>query len=638
MGWFSAMIERRTVRTWTVLAIVGTLAMAMIAFVGIASANPSCTNSLVNSDFEIDPSANLKVDGATLCIDWLAGGSGSNLRLGVFAKADKPSGAGDDSFGQGTKEDTSQPTIVDGSIPPNKSDLKNFGVYKESNANGKFLELFWTRINSPQGTTNMDFELNKLFCDPTATPTNCANNSHQPPETPLRSVGDKLITYDLSKGGTVPTISIRTWNGTQWGTPTVISGGTGGQPCNTPAPGNNCALGSVNTSGISAADAGGVGPLDPYTFGEASIDFKALFSGVSGCGKFGSAYLKSRSSDSFTSELKDFIAPEAVTITNCTNITTKLSAESITPGQQVTDSSTLENATPTAGGSVTYKVYTNDTCTNLFANAGTKTVTNGVVPNSDPVTFNTPGDYYWQAVYTGDPSNAASTSECKSEHLVVSKKSPTISTLLSSTSITVGSKAHDSATLTGATADAGGTVTYTVYTDSNCSQGAQDAGTKTVTNGSVPDSDELTFNKAADYYWQAVYSGDANNSGTTSTCTDEKLVVGKAPSNISTAQELRPQDSATISAGAGGTPTGTVDFALYGPNNPTCDPNGAAAVYTESGVKLDGSGKASTSNTTFSVTSANSSQYHWKAVYSGDSTHDPITSNCTENFTLTIVN
>ena len=52
--------------------------------------------------------------------------------------------------------------MVNGSIPPNKSDLLNFGVlYLESNANGKFLNVFWHRVQEPSGTTNMDFEFNK---------------------------------------------------------------------------------------------------------------------------------------------------------------------------------------------------------------------------------------------------------------------------------------------------------------------------------------------------------------------------------------------------------------------------------------------------------------------------------------------
>ena len=116
------------------------------------------------------------VDGPADCIDWLAGGSGTALRAGVLTKNDVPSGTNDDSFGQGTKENDANPTIVAGSIPPNKSDLKTFGVYPEATANGKFLELFWSRVQSPQGTTNMDFELNQKFCDPSATPDELRDN------------------------------------------------------------------------------------------------------------------------------------------------------------------------------------------------------------------------------------------------------------------------------------------------------------------------------------------------------------------------------------------------------------------------------------------------------------------------------
>ena len=61
-------------------------------------------------------------------------------------------------------------------------------------------------------------------------------------------------------------------------------------------------------------------------------------------------------------------------------IATSLSSSSITVGGSVSDSSTLSNATGTAGGSVTYTVYTNNTCTLGARDAGTKTVTNGVVP------------------------------------------------------------------------------------------------------------------------------------------------------------------------------------------------------------------------------------------------------------------
>jgi len=83
----------------------------------------------------------------------------------------------------------------------------------------------------------------------------------------------------------------------------------------------------------------------------------------------------------------------------------------------------------------------------------------------------------------------------------------------------------DSATLSGATADAGGTVTYSVYSNADCSTKFADGGTVSVTNGTVPNSNELTFDTPGTYYWQASYSGDPNNAPALSKCTDEKLVV-----------------------------------------------------------------------------------------------------------------
>jgi len=88
-------------------------------------------------------------------------------------------------------------------------------------------------------------------------------------------------------------------------------------------------------------------------------------------------------------------------------------------GSDVTDQATLTGAGPTASGSVTYKVFSDNTCQTLFANAGEKTVTNGSVGASDPVTFPAAGTYYWQAHYSGDLNNAPATSACTDEVLTV---------------------------------------------------------------------------------------------------------------------------------------------------------------------------------------------------------------------------
>src|SRR5215510_16422491 len=65
--------------------------------------------SLAGSNFEIDTDANLRVDDPAPSLDW--------ANVAETRKQDTASGPTDESFGQGTKEDTAVPSVVDGSIP-----------------------------------------------------------------------------------------------------------------------------------------------------------------------------------------------------------------------------------------------------------------------------------------------------------------------------------------------------------------------------------------------------------------------------------------------------------------------------------------------------------------------------------------
>jgi len=68
---------------------------------------------------------------------------------------------------------------------------------------------------------------------------------------------------------------------------------------------------------------------------------------------------------------------------------------------------------------VTYTVFSDAGCTKNPIAAGTVTVRNGVVPNSNGVTFKLPGTFYWQASYSGDSHNKPALSPCTSEILDV---------------------------------------------------------------------------------------------------------------------------------------------------------------------------------------------------------------------------
>ncbi|MET9852577.1 prealbumin-like fold domain-containing protein [Streptomyces sp. NPDC006450] len=264
--------------------------MGLIPAIASAQAPPP---SLTGSNFEIDTDANLRVDRPDIAgeLDW--------ANVTQVNKADTPSGnATDNSFSGGSKEDDVNTTVGLGGVP-DKSDLKNFGVFQEGGANGGFLHMYWTRgQDNDTGTTNYDFEFNK-----SQTPgTNGV--------TPLRTAGDLLISYDLSRGGTRPVLRLRRWVGNatsgSWGTPTNLTDA-------------GLATGSINTTAIPAAQSDGLGLLNARTFGEASIDLRAIF-GTNGCTSLGSAFVKSRASDSFTSTMKDFIAPANISISNCGSV------------------------------------------------------------------------------------------------------------------------------------------------------------------------------------------------------------------------------------------------------------------------------------------------------------------------------
>jgi len=697
-------LRAHTPPRWVVSAVISVV--VIMATSVIAAAN------LTGSSFEGND-GNLVVDksGDT---DWV---NVPGRNIGV----DNPSGTTDNSFGQGTKEDNAAVTVVSGSIPPNKSDLTRFYEASEFVNGANYLYLAWERTNV-LGSANMDFEINQAATPGLGTP-----GAH----TINRMAGDLLVTYDFTNGGTNPVLGLLTW---------VTTGST--SQCfasnSLPCWGNHVILNAGNSEG--AINNGTV--IDPIaqpnitlpglTFGEAAINLTAAGVFAPGsCEAFGSAFLKSRSSASFTAEVKDFVAPIPVNISNCGTITihkvtengdgsfgytttgglspstfslsnggtekyakvavgsysvtesslpgtgwtlkslvctatgtgtgattsgptasitmaaggnvdctytnhinlsptiaTSLSASAVDPGTAVHDSATLTGATANAGGTVTYTVYSDSSCTAKAADAGTVTVTNGSVPNSSDVSLTTPGVYFWQASYTGDGNNNAATSACTSEQLIV-RTNPSVTTTLSGTSIAIGDSVHDSATLNGASSDAGGTVTYTVYSNNTCTQGAVSAGTVTVTNGVVPDSNAIQFNNAGTFYWQAVYSGDLKNNGAVSACISEVLVVNPNTPAISTAQNVIPNDAATITS-ATSNAGGTITFNLYSPSDATC--SGTPAL-TQS-VNVSGNGTYSTTNSTF-IASA-SGTWRWQVVYSGDANNKSATSACgVENFTIT---
>ena len=528
----------------------------------------------------------------------------------------------DTAFAGGTKQNKDCATLIQQKAD-NKADLKRIYLASKTLANGHvILNLAWVRI--PQNTTSpsahVAFEFNQ-------SKTQCGGSSG---DLVRRTDGDLLVLYDFEGGNDDPVISISRWSSGDWTAPVALTAGQAEAKVNTTETVSDKIAPTDETLGIKE-------------FGEAGIDLTAanVFPATpTTCLSFGRTFGVTRTSgNSNTAQMKDIVGPADINITNCGKITIKKVTEN---GNATFNYSTTGGLS--TGGSTPSSSFS-------LQGGGSQNLTSagqtGVLPGSYTVLEGTlPANWTLKdLVCTASGSGTSATPSTKTATATAAitmaaggdvtctytnrtKVSPTIATLLSAETVSVGQAVHDSATLSGATADAGGTVTYTAYTDNACSQGAKGAGTKTVTNGVVPDSDPITFNSAGDYYWQAVYSGDGNNNGATSVCTSEHLVVTKAQPGISTAQDLIPNDNATISEGFG-TPGGTVTFKLFSPSDATC--SGTPALSET--VNVTGNGTYATANTTFHATTEGT--WRWQVSYSGDSNNQAATSACgTERFTI----
>jgi hypothetical protein len=337
--------------------------------------------NLTGSTFESND-GNLVVD-TTGNIDWT---NAPNRQAGV----EQFSGSADNSFGQGTKEDDTTPTVVNGSIPPNKSDLTRFYVANNTGSNGhKFIYLAWERTNT-LGSANMDFEINQL-AQPDMTTTGVKDIGA------TRSPGDLLVRYDFSGGGTSPSLSLVKWlTGDTDGALSSDCNSSGATlPCWGAVPGaTEDGIDGVNDNQIDLTASGfadgavnvlcsgakkctdvthdPIGDVDlpSATFGEAGIDLTAAGVFPAGqCRNFGSAYLKSRSSDAFTAETKDFIAPIEININNCGSLTIR----KITIGGSGTfgfTSNTLADQTP-SDSATTFALTTTGSGATGAADTGT---------------------------------------------------------------------------------------------------------------------------------------------------------------------------------------------------------------------------------------------------------------------------
>ena len=204
-------------------------------------------------------------------------------------------------------------------------------------------------------------------------------------------------------------------------------------------------------------------------------------------------------------------------------------------------------------------------------------------------------------------------------------------------SVLAGVAVTASASLSGANAAAaGGSVTYSVFSDSGCTDQVASGGTVDVSGGNVPSSSPVTLTGPGTYYWEATYSGDAQDGAASSGCTNRETVtvppgttttgtVYYAANNTPWAGNTAvtgssAYDQAAVTRGYTGGPqaTGTVTYDLFPDTFCTGAPRASHA------VSLSG-GTAPSSAVTPALAAG---PYSYEAAYSGDSVYTPSNSAC----------
>src|SRR2546422_874441 len=192
---------------------------------------------------------------------------------------------------------------------PAKDDFSNGYAWATINpANGHLIVYAGFERLDPSGDSHVDLE---FFQDTVHLDEAPPCNDPGPDPTPCNFVGnrmvnDVIVSMDYLTGGKLGSVSFRAWDGSQY----VLDGSVGGEGCNT----TDTLCGFNNGALIDGGPwpnydrQGNIGAqLPPNAFTEFGADVTALLSGNTPC--ISTFMGKTRSSQSFSAELKDFGSP-----------------------------------------------------------------------------------------------------------------------------------------------------------------------------------------------------------------------------------------------------------------------------------------------------------------------------------------
>lgn len=310
---------------------------------------------------------------------------------------------------------------------------------------------------------------------------------------------------------------------------------------------------------------------------------------------------------------------ESVVVTKADASIVTDAAKSVVVGDApITDKAEVTGYHPT--GTVRFDLYGPDdaACTREIVFSSTVGLDNGTA-TSAAFTPTAAGTYRWIASYSGDADNEPASGACNDvgEASTVDRASPAIHTTASDdTTVGDGGTLADTVHVTGGYGPTG-TVTFRLYGPGDASCSGTPVSTSTVAlAGDSAISASYSPTAAGTYRWVASYGGDANNKAASGSCDDpdEATTVARAKPAITTsATEFAAfgaaaiSDRATVSGGY--SPTGTVTFRAYGPDDTTC---AGSPVFVDTAPLVGGSATSAAFNAPVPGV------YQWVAVYGGD--------------------
>lgn len=162
---------------------------------------------------------------------------------------------------------------------------------------------------------------------------------------------------------------------------------------------------------------------------------------------------------------------------------------------------------------------------------------------------------------TNPTTNTVNAKGAQDRSMMVSSLQPTMSTVIEDaagtpvTTVPVNTPVHDTASLSGASSTAGGTVTYQLFNTGNCTPSENPnfptSSVVTVKNGVVPNSTDFTPTTApGEYSYLVTYSGDPGNEAAVATCEGPLGVTEAAAPIVNVVKsEPTPGDGTTVAPG-----------------------------------------------------------------------------------------